>query len=251
MTKVLKTIAVISAFGAGAAQAATVDVSYDQDVGYTMSDGIREDTATYATDLVGAVITANYTDGTSETSVWTQFTTWTAGVVADGYDLSYKWWGFELLTDNRLASLAFDLAPAGVIFDAVVSGDSDVSTTGTKGGSPLSLDEYGSPLVENTSLAGTVTAEYDGLVQLDGEEPAGDAFTNLLIDFTGTSEGGLLGGVTLVFDTDVLAGGAADLTAVMDEIAAVPLPAAGWLLLAGLGGLFATRRVKAEQPALA
>lgn len=220
--------AVMATFGVGSAQAATLDVGHDLQVAYYTLNGVRSNTSTYSTDLVGSVVTAQYTDGSTETMTWFRKSEWSAGIVSAGLQIATRWWGFDLSTTNRLQSLAFDLSPSGTIFDALAGTSPDTDTPTTKGGIPLHLNAYGSTSEADTSIRGEVTAEYSGLVQMVGHAPGQDAFTRLLIDFSATDGGGLLGGVTLALDMDVLVGGAGDL-------APVPLPPGILLLLAGLG----------------
>jgi hypothetical protein len=242
--KVLATSILMAGFGSVAAQAATLDLGFDLEVDYQTVDGVRTNTSTYATDIAGSIVTATYTDGTTETLIWERLSEWTGDVVSTGMDLAFQWWGFDLTTTNRLKSLSFDLAPSGTIFDAGYTEGTVGNTPGTYGGIPLHLTEFNSSTdAPDTSVIGTVEATYSGLVQLVGHAPGMDAFTRLLIDFSGTEGGGLLGAVTLALDMDVLEGGANDLSP-------VPLPAGILLLLAGLGAFGFLRLTQTRERAV-
>lgn len=225
------TVAVTS-FGFTSAQAATVDVGYDMALKYTSRDGVRSNTSTYTTDLVGTLIEAVYTDGTTESWNWVRHNEWSGGTdhVSADLTMAYQWWGFEMQANKRLQSLEIDLAPASVIWDAGAYPEWDVRNTPTTyGGIPFHLTDGAD------ALNGTVSATYSGLVQV-GNNPVGeDAFTNLLIDFSGLEGSGLLGALTWAFDMDVLE--------TPGDLTPVPLPASLLMLLAAMGIFVAVRAV--------
>ena len=219
----------VAAVGFGEAQAATVNLSYDLEVAHLTAGGVRSNTSTHTTDIAGSIITAVYTDGSSEELTWERWSDWSGGIVSDGIDLAFNWWGFDLTAQNRLASLTLNLAPSGSIFDGAAYAEGDVGNTPTtKGGIPFHLTNG------NDAINGAVNAECFDLVELKDNEAGPDAFTGLRIDFSGTEGGGVVGPLTLALDMDVLAGGANDLTP-------VPLPASQLLLVAGLGALMTMR----------
>ncbi|WP_342078287.1 hypothetical protein [Yoonia sp. SS1-5] len=235
---------VFSALALGsAANAATLDISHKLEVEYETVDGVRSNTATYSTDFHGSLVTATYVDGTTESMIWTQTSQWTAGINSDDIGLRYRWWGFDLTAHRGLASLSFDLAASGVIFDAGYHEGEVGNTPTTSSGIPVHLNAFNSWNTADSSLIGSVHATYSGLVQMVGHAPGMDAFTRLLIDFTGLEGGGFLGAVTLALDLDVLEGGS-------EGISNVPLPPALLLLLAAVGALGLLQVLQKREPEL-
>ncbi len=227
----------------GTAQAATVNTTYDFDPAYETVHGIRSNTSTYNTDFAGMLVTAKYTDGSSETLTWTQTGPYAAGISGGSIGLSFVNYGFSLVSNTRrLGSLALNMATAGTIFDAsFLPEGAPGNTPTTKGGSPFQIT--GGTLL-NTDL---INISYSGLVKLAGYAPGIDAFTHLLIDFSQTSGGGLLGAFSFNGDTDALFD-RADLRDLRADLTAVPLPAGFLLLIAGLGALAMLRATKNGAP---
>lgn len=214
------------------AHAATVNVEVDLTPTYTSTHGVGSSTSTSTVDLVGSQITATYTDGTTENWVWTQRGTYNAGTdhVSDDLTIDYHWSGFMMNATKRVASFAWDMFDADVIWDAGNYRDPDPRN------SPTTLRGVAFKIgAGNDALVGDVVATYSDHVEIAGYAAGEDAFTNLFVDFTGLEGGGLLGGITWNADTDALAY-AGDLTPV------VPLPAGGLLLLTGFAGFGLMRR---------
>ena len=241
--------------GAGMAAATTVSVSTDLTTRWQTQAGIRSDTGSRGVDLAGAQVTATFADGTSEMLTWIAFDPYTAGGV-DGanIDLYMDYRGFDISTDRLLTSLLFQTAASGSLFDADPADEGTPGNTATSAfGFPVRFDGlsyggqprffFGSALAAgDTILApdGSVSASYSGAVGLAGADAVGDLYTDLLLDFSGLTAGGLLGRANFESDIDTLAN-LEDLRAVQ-AIAAVPLPAGLPLLLGGLAGLGLLRR---------
>ena len=102
---------------------------------------VRTDTTSRGVDLDGALITATYADGTTETLTWQALDPYTNGG-ATGTDIDmffgHEW--HELTTTKLLTSLQIDLAPANSVFDTTFTMDDDPlggSTPGSKMGFPF------------------------------------------------------------------------------------------------------------------
>lgn len=233
-----------------AVQAATVDiVRLDTDARESVH-GIRDNTGTYGSDLIGAQITANYADGSSENMTWWSnpqtftepngytYTTIDGYANGDNIDMMLLWDGFEVTTTSLLTSLSINLLPAGVVFDTDPSLDDSPgggSTPGTSFGFPMELySEY-------ASLTGSVTATYTGIVNLFGAPAAGDLFTTMTVDFSNLSAGGILGDIAFRSDMDAMR--------YTDDLSPVPLPSSLSLLLLGLGGLGLRRHASRRRAA--
>lgn len=237
----------------GAASAATIDIVRVAGDTYNTTYGLRDSTATVGVDLNGAVISANYSDGSSEEFIWEgnrifhpEVGTGTfnsEGVEgyyningsADGIntDLYMDWEGFEMTTSSLLTSLNIDLTPAGSVFDTTFIFDPDPrSTLGSSFGFEFEIYAGGD------SLVGDIAVTYSDIVGLAGAAPAGDLFTNMLVDFSGLSDGGFLGEMSFKSDMDTLR--------YLDDLTQVPLPASLPLFLIGLSGLGLFRRRNAR-----
>ncbi|MCK0093984.1 VPLPA-CTERM sorting domain-containing protein [Yoonia sp. F2084L] len=219
--------------------AATVEVSYDLELAYHSEHGIRSNTATAIRDFVGMDILATYTDGTTEVWDWVYtnpYSIWEAGTDHISNDLTIDVINgrFAINAVKSLASLAFDLVGANAIWDVGDYVDSDPrNSPTTKVGHEFRVRSGNSDALE-----GEIRASYSDRVQIGDHLTGEDAFTHLLVDFTGLADGGFTGDMTWSSDTDSLAF-AGDLAPV---VPAVPLPAGGLLLLTGLGALGLKRR---------
>lgn len=210
----------------GAAEAATVniDIVTQATNPHQTVEGIRDDTVTRGSDLGGALIRAEYTDGTSVDMVW-QAGPYTGEAVGTDIYLFMNWFGFEMNITNRLlGTLSFDLAPANTIFDMSPLGENQVGNTPTTGvGSPFGIYAGGE------TLEGSISVIYSGIVNLAGRVADGDAYTSMLIDFTGLLGGGFGGALTFKTDMDTMR--------VEGDLTPVPLPESLPLLFASLGGM--------------
>lgn len=207
------------------AEAATINIFTSANNPQETVYGIRDLTSTNGNDLAGALITANYTDGTSELLTWQALDTRTKGeAVGTDIDLYKGDSAFELTTTRLLGSLLIQLAPASSIFDMLAKNEGAVGNTPTTLiGFPFRIASGGDALV------GAINVGYSGIVNLAGRLADGDAYTDMLVDFTGLSTGGFLGSLRFASDMDTLR--------VAGDLTPVPLPASLPLLFAGFGGL--------------
>ncbi len=207
-------------------------MSYDYDDGHVMKSmyGLHEDTAATGASIVGSIIKATYVDGTSEELTWEQTGRWTGGVSGGFITMSLERAFFAMETTKRLATLMFDAAAGGALFDITKYG-----TVGSKWG--YRFREYTDNGI--APLTGEIGVRYSGLVVVDGDTNQSSTYRRMLVDYTGTEGGGALGYTEFNSDLDDLAfdGDLVDLTP-------VPLPASLPLLLGGFAGLGLLRRRK-------
>lgn len=225
----------------GTANAATVNIVTAATNPQETKTGIRADTSTFGRDLAGMMVTAAYDDGSEEVLTWEALPARPGHGLdgeAAGSDIrlfagdTYN--GFQLTTTKLLSSLRLQAAPANSIFDMATANDGALGDTPTtKIGFPLQI------LTGGDLLDGVVTASYSGIVNLAGRAADGDAFTDLLIDFSAVSERGLLGYIEFRSDLDTLEN-AGDLVAV----SAVPLSSSFPLLVGGVAAFGLLRRRK-------
>lgn len=209
------------------AQAALLDVQYE--------DGVVNETpgfaafATTGAEMDGMEVTANFTSGGSETAVWGDTTADAGGAFGTGWSLTLDGDSTvnEWLLSNDFAagidSLLIDAGAGEVAFDVFLESDHP-STPGSSDGLEFSVTTGASEL--------DLVATYSDHIALDGEEPVGDVWRNLEIDFT--TGGGLIEGndLTYIADTDNLDGG-------LDP---VPEPASLSILAMGVAGLAVRRK---------
>jgi hypothetical protein len=227
--------------------------------------GIRADTGTRGFELAGALVTATFTDGATETATWADFGSMsTGGVNGDRWSLFQNAFGFVSIdvdptasptdpTARRMTGFSIDASTSQSVTPNfadpsqpdIVMGPSlfDVSsadelqgqsgsTVGSSFGFPFRFT-FGDP-------QGDVNVTYSGAVNIVGQAAVGDLYTTMTVDFSGLVGGGFTGSAVYQSDQDTLRV-AGDLRPV--TIAPVPLPAGLPLLLVGLGALgFARRR---------
>lgn len=163
--------------------------------------GIREDTSSRGVDLEGAVITATYADGTTETITWKALDPYTnGGATGENIDMAFGYDWHSLETTKLLTSLEFDLQPASSVFDTTVANEEEggESTPGSFQGFPFKVAP------EYEDMPGGLTATYSGIVNLADSPAVGDLYTTMVIDFSGLPEGGLLGNLKWNSDIDTM-----------------------------------------------
>lgn len=219
--------AVILAVGAIGANAATVTVTEEDGTPGTSLYGLHEDTAATGVGLVGARVTASYSDGTTEDLVWSQTGRWSGGVTGANMTMSFERNDFVMTTTKILTSLLMDVGSGGSVFD--------VRPEGTEG------SKWGYTYYEGATgmLSGIIGVTYSGIVSVLGDLNLPSIYTHMLVDYSGTSGGGVLGTTSFFTDIDDLA---FDGDISYPDVQAVPLPAGLPLLLVGLFGLGAVRR---------
>lgn len=251
--------------GNSAAFAATINVSTEVGIAMETQFGIRDDTGTRGYELGGAIVTATFTDGTSETRVWQNFNPdSTGGVNGDRWSLFQDDEGFvSIVSDERLPAetqnrrimtgFTIDASTSRSVSDfntgtVIIEGASlfDISAANENLGEPGSTpgSSFGFPLrfidFRDGEPDGQISVTYSGIVNIAGAPAVGDLFTTMSVDFTGLAGGGFTGVAVYESDQDTLRFDG-DLRPV-NTPAPVPLPAGLPLLLAGLGALGLIRR---------
>lgn len=268
LSPLLKSAPLAAAFllaGITATHAATVTVSTETGTAMETEFGIRADTGTRGFELAGALVTASFTDGTTETATWADFNSEsTGGAGGDRWSLFQNAFGFVSLdvdpmadpmdpNARRMTSFSIDASTsqsvtpnfADLSLPDIVQGASlfDVSaqdellgdagsTPGSSFGFPFRFT-FGAPV-------GDVSVIYSGAVNIVGQAAVGDLFTTMTVDFSDLFDGGFTGSAVYESDQDTLRV-AGDLRPV---VAPVPLPAGLPLLVLGLGALGVARRRK-------
>lgn len=215
----------------GTATAATIQFTTETGTAMVTEYGIRDDTSTRGVDLENALVTVDYVGGGSEVLVWQTLGRHYEGeAVGTGAYLYMNNHGFELAATSAIASLEFDLIPANSVFDITTAGPGNSANTDTSGHG-FAFEIYAG----GDSLTGIIDVTYSGIVSLGDAEAVGDLFTTKFVDFTGLTSGGFIGDLSFRTDMDTL-------LVAGDLVPAVPLPASGLLLLAGVAGFGLVRR---------
>lgn len=222
--------------GLSGAQAATIQILTDPGIAMETANGIRTDTSTRGVDLAGMEVTVTYGDNSSEVLTWTAYDPYTnGGASSSDLSISMGYAGFDVVASKLVKTMSFKAAMANSIFDI------STAEEGQTGNTPTTY--VGFPLRFNAGenlLEGVVSATYSNIVNVIGRAADGDAFTDLLVDFSAVQAGGLLG--TVNFETDM------DTLAVAGDLApaTIPVPASLPMLMAGVGGLVLLERRRAK-----
>lgn len=182
-------------------------------------------------DMTGMTVTAAFAGGATETLVFAPTATNSGGATGSLFsifqtDTTYSN-PFQItnLSGTALESLFFDAGAGDTLFDRSYTSS---GTPGSSGGRDL--------LESGTALSGDIVVTYSAAVGVGSAEPVGDLFALMHVDLSGTTGGGLGASESWAFITDT------DTLAVSGDLTAVPLPASGLLLGAGLVALAASRR---------
>lgn len=185
--------------------------------------------ATSGDDMVGMLVTAFFSNGSSENSTW-QATSSIAGQAAGtGWTLSESgdtFGGDWFLTNTSappISRVVLDGAPGRTVFD-INPGSPD--TPNSAGGLPFTLRGGGT--------GRDIAVTYRDRVGVGGNAPAGDLYRRMDVQFNAPGGPITAGSASLVFETDTD-------NATSDVI---PEPSAAILMLAALGGLSVRRRAR-------
>jgi len=231
MFKVLKVSALSLISAVSVSHASTVvNIETTTGVAYETVHAIGS-TATVGNDLAGMRVTASYGDGSSETLTWEARNIYTLGGTSGrGVEIEMGWQGFEVSASQLMTGLLFEADLGNAVFDMTWAGHGQPGDTPTTGrGVPFEFLNN-----SDAHLEGTVTAAYSNAIHIVGSEAVGDIYTDMFVDFSALTGGGLMGDVFFRTDLDSLAV-AGDLNP-----SVVPLPATLPLMLAGAadaGGL--------------
>lgn len=243
-------------FGSVAAAAATtVTVATTPGTPYVSPVDIRDDTGSRGVDLVGAQVTATYSNTTSEVLTWGALDPYTPGEArGDDFAIYMDYRGFDIQSTKQLTHLKIELANTQSIsdgsgrsvFDMLTADNNDPGNTPSSAfGVPVRFDNtsytqatfFGALLPSGQTTdapEGTIIATYSDIVRIGAAPAQGDLFSTLNIDFTGLSAGFFQGDANFEADVDTFR-----------TVAPIPLPAGLPLLLLGLSGLALVRRTKA------
>lgn len=234
MLKLSITAAVAAFFVASSASAATINIVNQPDPNQTVVS-IDEFTV-FGKDMAGTLrVTAGFAGGSTESVLWAAGVG-DAGVAnGTGFSLSLpgdsftKTWTLTNNSQNTITSLLLEGYNDGN--GKVTIFDKTLPRFGTEGSRSGRTFEEAPSLGAEGNGTGTVTVTYLNAVTLPGDPPVGDVFKALLVDFSEFANGGVAS--TFLFRQDT-------------DLAPVPLPAAGLLLLGALGGLAALGRRKTQ-----
>jgi hypothetical protein len=237
MTQVLKMAALSLIAATSASQASTViNIETLTGVAHETVHAIGS-TATRGNNLDGMRVTASYGDGFSEVLTWAAYDRYTnGGTTGSGVDISMGWQGFQVSATRLVTGLLFEADLGNAVFDMDWANNTAGDTATTGRGVPFEFLNG-----SDAAMEGSVTASYSNIVNVAGAEAVGDIYTDMFVDFSQMTGGGLLGNVSFESDLDSLAV-AGDLSAV--GLSTVPLPATLPLMLVGLGGIGLMRRKK-------
>lgn len=198
---------------------AQIDIAKNNNSHRLSEFGIRTDTSSRGVDLAGAKVTVVYTDGSSETLTWVAHDPYTfGGVSGEHVEMSFGFDWHQLKTTKPLQSFEIDLTDASSVFDTTLAADGepdDPSTPGSKQGFPFRL----SPTSEDPG--GVIQVAYGRPAGLDGNDPVGDLYTTMRVDFSGLPEGSFQGTLSWNSDIDTLTGPFAPALDATDDVVTV------------------------------
>jgi hypothetical protein len=219
---------------AGNATAATVTVNTDNS-NLLVTTGLTG-FATSGDEMTGMVVTADFSNGASETLNWAVTGAGSGGVTGGLFSLNMSGDTFTapwtLVNTNAapgavLTNLTINAGAGDTVFDIV---NGPFGTDGSADG--RAFEEFSAP------IPGDITALYSNPVALSGDPFVGDLYALLSVDFTELLDAGLLVGLQFDFRADT------DNLFISGDLRPIPLPAALPLMLTGLGvlGFLARRR---------
>jgi len=237
MTKVLKTAA-LSLIAATSASQASIVINIETLTGIAHETvHAVGSTSTRGNNLDGMRVTASYGDGFSEILTWEALDQYTlGGITGTGLEIELGWQGFQMSSTRLVTGLLFEADLGNALFDMDWANNTVGDTPTTDRGIPFRFLNG-----SDAALGGAVTASYSNIINVEGAAAVGDIYTDMFLDFSQVTGGGLLGNVSFETDLDSLAV-VGDLIPV--DISAVPLPATLPLMLFGLGGIGLMRRKK-------
>jgi len=147
-------------------------------------------TSTLGNDLGGMRVTASYGDGSSEILTWEARDVYTLGGTSGrGVEIEMGWQGFEVSATQLMTGLLFEADLGNAVFDMTWAGHGQPDDTPTTGrGVPFEFLND-----SDADLEGSVTALYSGAVNVVGAAAVGDIYTDMFVDFSALSGGGLMG----------------------------------------------------------
>tara|TARA_R110002049_G_scaffold50370_2_gene142990 strand:+ start:56137 stop:56829 length:693 start_codon:yes stop_codon:yes gene_type:complete len=214
---------------AGHAYAGTLVVAFDP--GTTNTTTALAGFATDGDMMDGMLITATFTDMSSETLAWADIAAGSGGVSGTGWSLmaagdTFSSNAWTLANESAMAIQTIDLdgGPGDTIFDI----DSpSPGTADSASGANFFVNSGGDPF--------DIVATYSDQVAITGDAPVGDLWRRLSIDFTTTP---FVPDSRLVFRADT------DNTALEDDLGEVPEPAS-LAIFAAMGITAIARRKRA------
>jgi len=190
-------------------RAVTVNVGFD--AGTTNTTTALLGFVTTGAMMDGMVVTAFFSDASSQTLAWADTGATSGGVSGTGWSLSESgdtFGGLWSLSNSRgvnLVRLLIDAGPGGTVFDTFFG--SSTGTPGSGGGMDFAVSS-----ISVADNGDTITATYRDAVALGASLPVGDLYRRLDVDLS------LSNGSTMVFVSDT------DNSLIAGDIRSVPEP---------------------------
>lgn len=213
-------------------------VTVNFDTGTNYSTDALTGYSTYGDDMAGISVTAVFLNGTTETLSWQATGAGSGGVMGAGWGLRQSGDTFgpagawSLMSDVGLSGLIISGSPGDTIFDVAVDSNGNVLPgdggliSGTEGSARGWTFEL---TIANSAVADMLNVTYSNIVSLTGNDPVGDLWETLSLDFGGN---GFMGRLGFIADTD---------TAAANGVS-VPAPISLALLGIGLIGMGLARK---------